>query len=287
MPLTRTWFPLLTFAFAGLFGQQPEMQETSAVKEDPSARAILEAAAKVQTPDGTQPITTYRGTYNVTVFQDEEGKPSSGRSGLIEQTWKKANGKVRYRRVFHNTVKKEPPAHYICNGTNYFYRVEGQDARNMRRDPNLKRELDNLKEEIRRTTEMMNLFFLGNLKAEEITVGMGARDRTVQHPKRRNRTIAVDEIIIGRKDASNVILRIGKKNRLVYEAELVPNAPGGATERFRFGYHKTLSDAQIGKVVVPTLVEYFKGDERVMRGATEIDKLSFNVKVSNSEFNSR
>ena len=152
----------------------------------------------------------------------------------------------------------------------------------MRSDPNLKRDLDNLKEEIRRTGELMKLFFLANLVGDGTTVAMGNLEATIQHPKGRGRPrLAVDEIIVKRPSEIDVLLRIGKGDHFVYEAELVPREPGGATERFQFSHHQRIEDQRIGKVVVPMRITYMTGDRLVMRAAVDNPQtdVRFNVKL--------
>ncbi len=268
---------------------------------DDDPRQILAAAIKTQTPSarfddgryvsGTVPvITSYEASYKVSLHEDEKGNATPRRSGLIRQWWQRKDSKIRYHRVFRSEIGDDPPAHYITDGIRFWYQVEGgQPVVNMADDQNMQADLRNLREEIRRTGELMQLFFIGNVLDGATGVTLGKTDLDVDDPRSRRPKdrIKVDEVVVRREGKPTVVLRIGKKDRHVYEAELRPVGEDGPTELFAFGYHQALSDPVVGDVTVPTRLTYAKDGRTVMEAnipAPAKDNLSFNGKLSRSDF---
>ena len=253
------------------------------------AREILAAAAKVQTPSGTAPaITSYHADYKVSLHEDDKGNPTPKRSGIIEQWWQIRNDKVRYHRVFRAEVGKSAPAHYITDGDRFWYQVEGERVQSMD-DPNLRDDLVTLRSEIRRTGQLMQLFFIANILDPSSKARMGRTDIDVDDPKSRRKDdrILVDEVIVERRGKRTVVLRIGKEDHLVYEAELRPLDGQTTIERFSFGYHRHLKDPQIGEVVVPTRVTYSKDKKTVMEANIPLpaeEHVRFNAPLSRKLF---
>lgn len=253
------------------------------------ARKILAAAIKIQTPAGAAPaITSYHADYKVSLHEDDKGNETPKRSGIIEQWWQVKSGKILYHRVFRSEVGKGPPSHYITNGDRFWFQVEGERVQSMD-DPTLIDDLENLRSEIRRTGELMQLFFIANLLDASAKVRMGRTGIDVDDPKSRRKEdrIDIDEVSVQREGKRTVILRIGKKDHLVYEAELRPRDGQTVVERFSFGYHRQLKDAQIGDVVIPTRVTYSKNDRTVMEANVPLpaeEHLRFNAPLSRKLF---
>lgn len=256
------------------------------------AKKIIDAAIKRQTPAGAPPaITSYHADYKVSLHEDEKGRPTPKRSGIIEQWWQIRNGKVRYHRIFRSEVGTEAPTHYITDGTRFWFQIEGERVQSME-DPNLRDDLRNLREEIRRTGELMQLFFVSNILDASAKLRMGRTGVDVDDPKSRDTTdrIDVDEVIIERTNKRAVTLRIGKQDRLVYEAELSPLEGRTDKELFAFGYHQELEDQQIGKVMIPTRVTYAKNGKTVMEANVpkrSLERMRFNAPIPRKHFRPR
>ncbi len=250
---------------------------------------ILAAAIKVQTPSGAVPaIMSYHADYEVSLHEDDKGNATPKRSGTIEQWWQVRNEKVRYHRVFRSKIGTAAPAHYITDGDRFWFQVEGERVQSMD-DPTLRDDLENLRAEIRRTSELMQLFFIANIldPSAKATLAEGAKDVDDPKSRRRGDRIAVHEVTVTREGKRTVTLRIGKKDHLVYEAELGPHGGQAVVERFAFGYHRRLKDALIGDVVIPTRVTYSKNEKIVMEANVPLpaeEHIRFNTPLSRRLF---
>ncbi len=250
---------------------------------------ILAAAIKKQTPSGAPPaIMSYHADYEVSLHEDDKGNATPKRSGTIEQWWQVRNEKVRYHRVFRSKIGTAAPAHYITDGDRFWFQVEGERVQSMD-DPTLRDDLENLRAEIRRTSELMQLFFIANILDSSAKAQMGRTGIDVDDPKSRRKEdrISVNEVVVRREGKRAVTLRIGKKDHLVYEAELGPHGGQAVVERFAFGYHRRLKDALIGDVVIPTRVTYSKNEKIVMEANVPLpaeEHIFFNTPLSRRLF---
>jgi hypothetical protein len=235
-----------------------------------AARAILDRAIAVQTPGGVKPLTSYQAEYRVDLYEDDQGREAPQRSGVIRQSWQRGPGRRSsdYHRMLKLSTGDEPPIHYISDGRMFWSQVEGQAARDLASDPSLERDYTALKAEVKRTDELMRLFFLGNLDGEETKVRLGRTDltRPVNPEKPRRGTVPIDEIIVEPKGERPIALRIGREDGRLYEAERVGGGEtGDLPQVFKFSYHEELDDARLGKVLVPTRVAYWKGSRIVLQ----------------------
>jgi len=237
-----------------------------AAEDDP--QRIFDRAVAVQTPSGTTaPLIAFEATYHVSLFEYDEPGGHRIRSGTIRQRWQRDGEKSRYRRTLRQDVGDELPMTYLHDGRQYWYQRHGEPARDLKSGPEYKKDHDALKDEIRRTEHLMELFILAELKKQKgVVLSMGRKDVVVALSKRERKP--VHELVLDRPGHRSLVLRIGKEDHRVYEAEIRPGPKKEPVESFRFSFHELMDAPDLGRILVPTRVEYMKDGRTILRANT-------------------
>ncbi|MAG56371.1 MAG: hypothetical protein CMJ83_08785 [Planctomycetes bacterium] len=225
----------------------------------------------------------------MTIWEKDAQGRSREREGKIEQRWQKQAKRNRYRRLLSPTVGDEKPSTMGCDGQRYWRQRPGERSQDLQGDPTFRKDLDNLKEEIRRTDELMSLFFLANLLTEHAVLQLGNKDVVIKpNRNQRRQKYLVDEVVLKRPGKRTLTFRIGKQDARVYEIHLAALKKGDPVETFAFFFHLPLKDKALGRVLLPTSVTYLKNGKRVMHankptGAIE-EHVHLNPKLRRKDF---
>jgi hypothetical protein len=253
---------------------------------DPEAMRALEACIKAQTPGGNAPpIHSFQAELLVTLWEDDQGKRTAKpRSGTIIQYWTLKNEKVSYHRQLEVTGSASSTA-LISNGTSYWMQKTGEPTRNLAIDINLQKDLDALKAEIQRTTELMRAFFVSNLIGANTRFELLDKESEIELQNERSqnepRVVKVTRILRFAKGEEPMLLTIGLTDHRLYRVEIGPTETGVYREAFHFEHHKLVKDGEGKSFLIPCVVQFLRdGQEILVARADEPHKIQFNTAIS-------
>lgn len=258
------------------------------LKSDTEALEAISRCVQVQTPKGTAPeIRSFQAELSVTLWEDDQGaRVQRPRSGTILQYWTRDGDVIRYHRQLEITGAGTVTA-LMTDGRGAWLQSADEPARNLVTDPNLEKDLESLRKEIARTSELMRSFFVANLAGEDVVFQMADRGIELELPHER-RTIPVDRILRIRRGEELMILSIGKEDGRLYEVELGPKPGGSSRESFHFEHHRILDDGEESQLLVPCVVQFRRdGQEILVARAEAPHKIQFNKRIARAVFRPR
>ena len=270
--------------------EDPGKQETKKTKSDPEALALIKKAISAQTPSGTAPnVKSFQAEFSVTMWEDDKGtRVAKPRTGTIVQFWKRGNnGKSSsYHRSLELTGSGKT-THLISDGRRFFLQNSGEAPRNLASDINLQNDLKNLKDEIRRTGELMRSFFVANLHQPDACYKLfgGPGELSLGGGRKKVPIISVLRIMPKEED---MLLVIGKEDQRLYEVHLGVRPDGPAREIFHFEHHQELTEGDETTLIIPCVVQFIRnGEEVLVARADEVHKIQFNKRIHRNVFKPR
>ncbi|HMS17902.1 MAG TPA: hypothetical protein PKA37_13755 [Planctomycetota bacterium] len=265
-----------------------EPRQPAASASDAGALEILKKCAELQTPGGTAPeVETFQSELQVTLWEDDQGnRVAKPRSGTIVQYWKRQGELTQYHRQLEITGS-EANTSLISDGRGFWLQKSKEPARNLVIDANLSKDLENLKGEIRRTSELMRSFFVANLITADTKFTLLHSQDLLNLPNER-REVKVFNILRECPKEEPMVLTIGTEDYRLYQVDLGPRNDGPSRETFRFEHHQTVTDGGGRELLVPCVVQFFRGGQEILVArADRPHKIQFNTKILAKVFRPR
>jgi hypothetical protein len=215
------------------------------------AAAVLASAIKAQCPDGALSfIADFEADLAVSIYEKEGAAPKTGK---CHQWWQKDGTKRRYHRKL--AVSGGKTTHLATDGLRMLLWEEGGKPQDLLADPALKEDLKTLRDEIRRTEELLDTFMLSKLDGAGVTWNLSPLPKTVL---RGEPAVPVNVRVLTRtlKDSPDLVLEIGVDDQRLYGVE---RQIKGVRQNYLFDFHglaSTGSGADARRVLLPQRVEY-------------------------------
>lgn len=244
------------------------------------ADAVLTAATNTQCPDGAiATITDFEAEMAVTLFEQEGAPPKTGK---CHQWWQKDGKRRRYHRQLD--VSGGKTTHLATDGVRMLLWEEGGKAQDLLGDPALKEDLKTLREELRRTEELLESFMLSALREEGVTWQLDAEPRKISRGDPATE-ILVDVLTRKKKDAPDLVLEVGRIDHRLHGVERTVNA---VRQSFRFDFHaitRVGKDESARRVLLPQRVEYLEnGIVKLQANARRVSSLRLNGGIDAAAF---
>lgn len=244
------------------------------------AEAVLNAATSAQCPDGAiAPITDFEAEMAVTLFEAEGAPPKTGK---CHQWWQKDGKRRRYHRQL--AVSGGKTTHLATDGLGMLLWEEGGKVQDLLGDPALKEDLKTLREELRRTEELLETFMLSALREEGTTWQLEPEPRKISRGDPATE-ILVDVLTRKKKDAPDLVLEIGRTDHKLYGVE---RTVATVRQCFRFDFHafaKVGKDEAARRVLLPQRVEYLEnGHVKLQANARRVSALRLNGGIEPAAF---
>lgn len=269
-------------------GSAPASRSTATCPAgEEEARVLFKRAVEAQTPGaGTFPVHDFRADLKIRRYRyDEDSDATQVNEGSMHWRWMRRDGVQRYYR--HLVRPDGSQVWLVHNGR--LGLMKNDDRRPVRLSgPDYAEDRKQLREELERTRQLVELMFLGNLRGPETGLSLGKRGVEVPLP-RGGASVRTTELHVDREDEPRLTLRIGDKDHLVYEAVLHPEGPGAPVEAVRFDYHTQRLPLGTGetfeKVVLPLRVLFLRDGRRHLEAiAGSPGDIAFNVGLTRRDF---
>lgn len=261
--------------------------------QEPDAAALFRRAVEVQTPGGTAPkIADFQADLNVSIFEKGPDGRTSTKTGKVTEFWKEGGGRDSYHRIL--SVAGSATTHLCTNGKSMLmWEDEGTGsgpARDLLANPALAKDRQQLQDELHRTRELLNYFFLSSLDGPGVTFSRAPDAAPITLDN--GRTLKVVKIVRRKEKDPDVAITLGAEDFRVYVIDKAGSGPGFPPESFRFGVHRTRPwtdpAGKVRQILLPTLVEYFEAGERLLRAeAREPEDIKFNSGLTAVHFEPR
>lgn len=250
---------------------------------DPEARAIFNAAVKVQCPDGTLPeIIDFKADMSVSLYEKEAAGPKSGR---CVQYWQRNQPRSRYHRVL--SISGGKTTHLATDGLRFLLWEEGGRVQDLLDDPALKDDLRTLKDEMRRTEELLSSLFLQRMDKPGMSVRFAGPASTIKRGEPAE-DVPVRTLVCRNAGEADVQLVIGIADQRLYAVDraAVGDKPAQA---FRFDFHALGSgksaNGEVQRLLLPRRVEYCENGRLLIEAnARKASDLQFNTGLEAASF---
>ncbi len=244
------------------------------------AESVLNAATSTQCPDGAiAAITDFEAEMAVSLFENEGAPPKTGK---CHQWWQKDGKRRRYHRQL--AVSGGKTTHLATDGLGMLLWEEGGKVQDLLGDPALKDDLKTLRDELRRTEELLETFMLSALREEGVTWELASEPRKISRGDPAAE-ILVDVLTRKKKDAADLVLEIGRLDHRLYGVE---RTVATVRQSFRFDFHahtRVGKDETARRVLLPQRVEYIEnGSVKLQANARRVSALRLNGGIAASAF---